>query len=109
MEKKIGWRCWWKVVVTIKPKRAEELRPASLAEPAPFMTPSEPRSRGDRASSASDLHKRSRGHWPTCKGDRHRQSTGAKIEPLTINITKNPVIQRSNKVGRPCGPAMAYT
>lgn len=43
MQKKIGWRCWWKVVVTIKPKRAEELRPASLAEPAPFMTPpSEP-------------------------------------------------------------------
>lgn len=39
MEKKIGWRCWWKVVVTIKPKRAEELGPASLAEPAAFMTP----------------------------------------------------------------------
>lgn len=78
MEKKIGWTCWWKVVVTIKPKRAEELGPASLAEPAAFMTPpSEPRSRGDGASSASDMHKRGRGHWPICKGDRHRLSTGA--------------------------------
>lgn len=106
-----GVTCW-----TIKPKRAEELGPASLAdlELATGTRPSwphlqSPRSRGDGASSASDLYKRGRGHWPICKGDRHRLSHWRLDRTSHHQHHQNPVIQRSNKVGRPCGPAMAYT